>query len=174
MSKAPPQAKPLYALDANVFIQAHRAYYAFDIAPGYWQRLLDHEAKGHLISIDLVRDELLSGGKADKLEDWVKNAAPKSLFSSTRTVEVANTYASMVQWVQAHPKFKPEAKAEFAKVADGWLVAYAKVHGLTVVTLEKNNPEKSNKVLIPVLGGHFGVKCIDTFELLRSLKVNLN
>ena len=167
------QNKPLYALDANVFIQAHRAYYAFDIAPGYWDRLLHHQANGHLLSIDLVRDELLNGGKADKLEEWVKKTAPRSLFASTRNVDVAQAYAGMMQWVQTHPKFKPEAKAEFAKVADGWLVAYAKVHGLTVVTLEKNNPEKSNKVLIPVLGAHFDVACIDTFELLRCLKVQL-
>ncbi|MGJ4748509.1 DUF4411 family protein [Leptospira sp. SA-E8] len=172
--KASESTKALYALDANVFIQAHRAYYAFDIAPGYWAALLKHEAQGLVVSIDRVRDELLSGGKADALEQWLKKTAPETLFDSSKDVTVANTYAAMMQWVQEHPRFKPEAKTEFAGVADGWLLAYAKVHDLTVVTQEKNNPDKTNKVLIPVMGVQFGVKCIDTFDLLRALKTRLN
>lgn len=28
-----------YCLDANVFVEAHRRYYAFDIAPPFWRAL---------------------------------------------------------------------------------------------------------------------------------------
>ena len=32
----------IYLLDANVYIQAHRRYYDFDICPGYWDCLFFH------------------------------------------------------------------------------------------------------------------------------------
>ena len=31
---------PLYLLDANVFIEAAKGYYAFDIAPRFWEALI--------------------------------------------------------------------------------------------------------------------------------------
>jgi len=35
-----------YVLDANVFIEAARRYYAFDIAPPFWESLVQHAANG--------------------------------------------------------------------------------------------------------------------------------
>ena len=32
-----------FLLDANVFIQAKKSYYAFDVAPGFWSALVKHE-----------------------------------------------------------------------------------------------------------------------------------
>ena len=49
-----------YILDANVFIQAHQTYYAFDICPGFWLALSrQHEAK-RIFSIDKIRVALLA------------------------------------------------------------------------------------------------------------------
>jgi len=48
----------LYILDADVFIAAHRGYYAFDIAPGFWNSLLQHAAKHEILSICQVFDDL--------------------------------------------------------------------------------------------------------------------
>jgi hypothetical protein len=50
---------PRYVLDANVFIEAHKRYYAFDICPGYWAALIAQHHSGLVCSIDRVRDELL-------------------------------------------------------------------------------------------------------------------
>ena len=33
------QEYPLFVLDTNVFIQAHRRYYAQDVCPGFWECL---------------------------------------------------------------------------------------------------------------------------------------
>lgn len=69
-------SSPVYVLDTNIFVQAHRRHYAFDICPGFWDCLIHHHKTGRIVSIDRVRDEILAG---DALEAWAKNSAPSSL-----------------------------------------------------------------------------------------------
>lgn len=64
-------ASRTYVLDANVFIEASRRYYAFDIAPSFWQILIDHAGKGQVLSIDHIKVELERG--KDELAKWAKN-----------------------------------------------------------------------------------------------------
>jgi len=120
----------VYLLDTNIFVQAHRRHYAFEICPGFWDCLIHHHQAGQIVSIDRVRDEILAG---DALETWVKASAPSTLFASTADANVTQNYAKMVRWVQANSQFKAEAKTEFAQVADGWLCAYAKANVQHVV-----------------------------------------
>lgn len=47
-----------YLLDANVFIEAKRRYYAFDICPGFWDALLMQHENAKVASIDRVKKEL--------------------------------------------------------------------------------------------------------------------
>ncbi|WP_353525900.1 DUF4411 family protein [Denitromonas iodatirespirans] len=57
------------------------------------------------------------------------------------------------------------------KISDRlWLVAKAKATGATVVTHEKLNLAIRKKFLIPNVCRVFGVKWIDTFELLETLE----
>ncbi|MBI3937965.1 MAG: DUF4411 family protein [Betaproteobacteria bacterium] len=160
-----------YLLDANVFIQAKRSYYAFDLCPGYWKALLAHHGSGRLCSIDRVRDELLNG--ADELADWVKSSVPDGFFVSSAEPAVATWFGKMMSWAQSQAQFLPVAKAEFAGKADGWLIAYAKTHGLKLVTLEKANPAIKKKVPMPNVCDAFGVQYLDTFDMLRVLKTKL-
>jgi len=74
-------------------------------------------------------------------------------------------------WVQGRDQFRPEAKAEFARGADGWLIAYAGVHGLAVVTHEEFAPNVRRKVPIPNVCRQFNVPFVDTFSMLRTLEV---
>ena len=37
-----------------MFIEAHRRYYAFDLAPKFWQALVEHACNGQVESIDRV------------------------------------------------------------------------------------------------------------------------
>jgi predicted nucleic acid-binding protein len=159
---------PLYVLDANVFIEAHRRYYAFDICGGFWECLLHHHDEKRIISIDRVRDELRTG---DALEDWINNTAPPELFATTAEANITRHYASMISWVQAQSQFKREAKAEFARVADGWVAAYAKAHNGVVVTHEEYAREARKKVPLPNVCKQFGIDYVDTFAMLRSLGV---
>jgi predicted nucleic acid-binding protein len=158
----------LYVLDANVFIEAHRRYYAFDICGGFWGCLLHHHDQKAIISIDRVRDELLTG---DALEDWMTDTAPDKLFGSTVEAKVTRHFAAIMTWVQSQAQFKKEAKTEFARVADGWIAAYAKAHNGVVVTHEEYAREARKRVPLPNVCKQFGIDYVDTFAMLRSLGV---
>ena len=78
----------IYVLDANVFIDAAKRYYAFDIAPGFWDSLALLAQIGSVRSIDRVYQEFFScclsinrSGRCD-LTIWTSYAMGKS----TRTV----------------------------------------------------------------------------------------
>jgi len=161
-------AEPRYVLDANVFIEAARRYYAFDLAPRFWHSLTDHAGTGRICSIDRVKDELVRG--KDELADWAKTEFSHG-FCSTDENEVVESLSEMMEWVQRQKQFTDFAKAEFASVADGWIVAYASVNRLIVVTHEEFAPDVKKKVPIPNVCNEFGVKYTDTFEMLRVLKV---
>lgn len=161
---------PTYVLDANVFIQAARRYYAFDVAPRFWDSLEQHAADGHLRSIDRVKQELERG--KDELADWVKSNF-NDAFASTDKDDVIQAYGEVMAWVQAQSQFSDAAKSDFASGADGWLVAYAKAKGCVVVTQELLDPVVKRKVPIPNVCQSFNVLFIDTFEMLRRLGVKL-
>ncbi len=125
-----------YLLDSDVFIQAARQYYAFDLVPAFWQALVDLASNGSLLSIDRVRDELEQG--KDELAEWADQTF-RPLFASTNESDVLQIYGRIMQWAQAQPQYSAAAKAEFADVnnADPWLVAYALAKQYIVVTQEQ-------------------------------------
>src|SRR5271154_1321125 len=58
-------------LDANVFIQAHRHYYRFNIAPGFWAALEARARSNELRSPQKVLDIEIAINR-DVLADWAK------------------------------------------------------------------------------------------------------
>lgn len=157
----------MYLLDSDVFIQAARLYYAFDLAPIFWASLKQYAIDGKMKSIDRVKDELERG--KDDLADWVKHDGFNDGFSATDSSEVVVAYQTVIAWVQAQPQFFGGAKAEFASGADGWLVAFAKVGSHVVVTQEEAAPDAKRKVPIPNVCAVLGVQCVDTFTALRAV-----
>ncbi len=117
-------------LDTNIFVEAHRRYYAQDLCPGFWECLTHYCREGRVLSIDRVRDELMEGpsdqDNPDKLVEWVKTT-PNDLFKPSAEQSVIEAFEEMMNWVKGNAQFRPEAKTEFANVADGWVAAYAKV-----------------------------------------------
>jgi hypothetical protein len=159
---------PPFVLDADVFITAMRDYYAFDLAPGFWQSLIYHAGNGRILSIDYVKRELEKG--KDQLAQWAKNDFSDA-FISTDEEDVKESYGEIMTWVQGQNQFSDAAKAEFARGADGWLVAYAKAKGCIVVTLEAINPDIKRKGPIPNVCQAFNVQFVNTFVMLRRLGV---
>lgn len=151
-----------FLLDANVFIEAKNRYYGFDICPGFWDALV----KLPFSSIERVRDELRLGN--DEIRHWVEHVAPPTAFLSTDSPEVQIAYSEVARWVESQPRFKQSAKTKFFQGADGWLVAYAVIHGRIVVTLETPAPESKNNVKLPDVCIAFNVQFQNTFEMLRS------
>lgn len=157
-----------YLLDANVFIEAKRRYYGFDLCPGFWEALVWHRAADNVRSIDRVKKELLHGG--DDLAEWAKRTMPEECFASTDDPAVTAAYGRAMTWVQAQPRFLPEAKAEFAGSVDGWLIAYASANGCVLVTHEERAPESRTSVKIPDVCDAIGVRFVNTFDMLRTLE----
>jgi hypothetical protein len=156
-----------YVLDADVFIQAARQYYAFDLVPRFWDILISLANSGRILSIDRVKEELVRG--KDELAEWAKKKFDHA-FASTDDPDVIRSYGEVMSWVQAQSRFTGGAKAQFANGADGWLVAFAKLNALIVVTHEQPAPGAVTTVKIPDVSHAFKVETVDTFEMLRSLK----
>ena len=165
------QPQLLYLLDANVYITAHRVYYAFDLCPGFWDCLIHYFNAGRILSIDRVRDELVGSG--DALSVWAQNA-PADLFVTSLENEITDAYREVMQWVYANNQFLPQAKSDFSQGADGWLVAYARANDAILVTLERYAPDAGRRVPVPNVCRRFGVAYIDTFEMLSELGVRFD
>ena len=160
-----------YLLDSDVFIAAKNSYYAFAICPGFWDSLIHHHSEGNVCSIDRVKGELLAGQKTEDLVQWVKDELPAGFFISTDDEVVTSAYAQVMLWVQRNSQYYDQAKAKFATEADGWLVGYAMVHDVTVVTNEQPRPQSRNRILLPDVCGQFNVTYKDTFFMLNDLAV---
>lgn len=156
-----------YALDANVFIQASRMYYAFDLCPGFWQSLLHLQASGRVFSIDRIRAEMVNSG--DELATWVADTRLDACFESSGDADILTAYAQLVVWVNGQTQFTAAAKTQFATVADAWLMAYAMARGRVVVTHEQFSHDVKRRVPIPNVCQAFDIPCLDSFEMLRAL-----
>ena len=124
----------VYVLDANVLIEAKNLYYAFDLVPGFWSTMELRAAEREVCIIDRVADELLK--LKDQLSQWVRS----SFWMAVRTTndqDVVDAYRKIMNWVHGQSRFTQSAKATFASVADGWIVAYALA------------PDAKNRVKIP-------------------------
>lgn len=165
-------ASPVYLLDANVFIEAARRYYAFDIAPAFWQSLVDLAAGGRVVSIDRVKTEIDRG--KDDLAAWA-NSHFLGAFATTADPEVLAIYQDIMIWAQSQTQFTDAAKAEFALAnnADAWVAAYAAAKGCIVVTHEQLDLNVRRKIPIPNVCRAFNVSYVDTFQMLRALGVRL-
>ncbi|PPF20737.1 DUF4411 family protein [Rathayibacter rathayi] len=157
----------MYLLDTNVFIEAKNRYYAFDLAPGFWDWLEGDAAAGAIGSIDEVSGELMAG--ADDLATWVREH-PR-MFESADALTAAKL-TELAQWA-SDGTFTQAAIDEFLSVADYYLVAHAAAHGHTVVTHEGYQANARKRILIPNACQALGVPYCTTFTMLRDRDVRL-
>ena len=159
---------PKYVIDANIFIEASRRYYALDFAKPFWDGLCGFAKEGRIISIDKVLSEIKSGN--DLLKDWAVNIFHVH-FESTKTEAILKSYAELVQWAALETQYNQIAKDIFMNDsnADTWVLAYAKTNHCTIVTSEKPNSAVRKNIPIPNVCGSFGINYCDTFEMIRGL-----
>ena len=158
----------MYVLDTNVFIDAANAYYAFDLAPGYWDFLVQLFDSHHAVSIKSVYDELGEAGDGDPLKDWAR--ANKQHFVAPDSRVVA-CYQRVIAW--AKNNYDSPAVVEFQRVADSGIVAHALAHGWVVVTHEKSAPRSKRRIKIPDACVALGVECLNPFMMLRNRGMSL-
>ena len=161
-------AQTRYLPDADVLIAAYRDRYPPDLFPGFWDCLSHHLATGHLLIVDRVSDEIIF---PIELSQWMEQAT-NDYFPTTATQPVVNAYRQLMDWVQENPQFTPAARADFARGADGWLAAYAMVHGAVVVTNEVSAPDAKKKVPLPDICDQFQAFSMNTVAMLREIAAN--
>lgn len=149
-----------YCIDANVLIQAKNLHYHFDICPGFWKWL--ENGNGEVGSIHSVYRELDDGN--DRLKDWANNNKETFFFSNAGS-DIQNKFSEISDYVNTN--YESAESALFLSKADPWLIAYAAVHGCTIVTHERYSAD-ARKVLIPVIARQFGVVTKNCYEMLLS------
>lgn len=163
---------PIYVLDTNFFIQAHRAYYPLDVVPSFWDKLKQLADDGKVISIDKVREEIYHGN--DELTDWCKTNLPENFFRSTIEPGSIEKYRQVVQWTTSKAEhYNQEAIDEFmeAKNADAFLISFAMedASNRVLVTYEVSQPNRKNRIKIPEPCQELQVRFIKPLDMLREL-----
>jgi hypothetical protein len=162
----------LYLVDSNFFIQAHRAYYPLDVIASFWSKVSQLAAEDKIKSIDKVKAEIYDNSShEDELKAWCQVNLPEEFFLNSSN-SIGN-YAQIARWAHSMSHhYHKNAIDEFleANLADSWLVAYAIGQPITIVTYEKSEPGIKRKIKIPEVCNQFGVRYINTIEMLRELK----
>ena len=164
-----------YVIDSDILMQAHRAYYRFNICSGFWDALILHHGSSTVMSIDKVLEEIQRGEGSDDLKRWVTNKLPPAFFRST--TQVSGEYALLQNWANNHrinnQGYTQYAKNEFARVADAWLIAYAMANPNHVVVTQEGHHEQTGRVYIPIVCNANHIRCINAFDMLEELGVDL-
>lgn len=118
--------------------------------------------------------ELLKGRPDEDLVLWTWNEVPQGFSLPVNTDEVVQTNSEVMLRVRGHCRYFDSAKTKFATGADCWLAAYARVHGASVVTNEQKAPESKKEVKLPDVCEQFGVRHVNTFQMLRALNARFD
>ncbi len=163
---------PIYLVDSNFFIQAHRATYPLDVATSFWRKIKELAESGIIASIDKVRMELYD--KNDELETWCKANLPSTFFRDSSTA--LSQYGEISRWAQTklnNPYFQ-RAIQEFLDVneADAFLIAYAleDITNRIIVTQEVSSPHSKTKVKIPEPCEAFDIRWLNMVEMFREIR----
>jgi hypothetical protein len=170
----------VYLLDTNIFIEPYRTFYSFDYGTAFWDFLKYQAKNGQIFSIDKVYTEL--SRIEDQLFNWIEeNLKPLGFFHSTEDRNVLKNYKKIIQWAEGkRGTFIDEAIKEFKEEdnADPWLVAYALHYKdmksvfkkeIVIVTQEKLDLNRKNKIPIPIVCKEFSVEYCDLYTMLREL-----
>lgn len=163
-----------FCLDADVLISAHRFYYAFDIAPSFWDGLLLNARQGNVRSPIAVFHEIIGD---DELAQWVKEH--KTILFEEPDDQINEIFAQIANYVSEN--YELHQITEFLDGADPWVIAHAKSKNYIVVTQEKLKKEERSpstgrifgKIKIPNICRVFNVEWINTFQLMRKLNIRL-
>ncbi len=161
---------PVFVLDSNFFIQAHRSYYPIDVVPGFWNKVRQLAEQGSIISIDKVKSELFNGN--DVLKEWCRNNLPDDFFKDSSVIMPA--YTKVTNWaISRSEHYLPNALNEFlaAYEADAFLVAHCLTDPVNkwVVTQELSDPNRKNKIKLPDACIALGVSYVNTIDMFRKL-----
>lgn len=163
----------LYLLDSSVLITANASYYEYGRIPHFWE-WISRRARAGRIKIPVpVLNELTPSRKDPNFLAWLNANISDLSFTEP------HFHSSLMHVLRRGYGFSPSAIAagDAAQTEnDALLVAMALAGGNSrcVVTLERPQdptatlPKPGNR-RIPLVCGLLGVRCVDTFGLIREL-----
>ena len=173
----------LYLLDANVLITAHDNYYAIDRIPQFWEWIIYHAKLGQIKMPFEMLSEVKVGqpkrgvtNQDDELLRWLRrNNHEKDLLLGASVDQLTVNRVFKEGYELPHPTLD-----ELNKVRkDPLLISYAVARqGTCIVTLEAKqenatDAKKGHNRKIPFVCRKLGVRCIDTFDLIRELNFRI-
>lgn len=158
-----------YCLDTNVFIEAKKGPYGFDIVPAFWDWIDQQVANGTIYCSTMVYDELMEG--EDELSDWARLRVNSGLFIEPDEV-VQQYLRAIADYVNTN--YEAIASSYFLGKADPWVIAHAKTDSSIVVTHEQTVPNNSHKVKIPNICVQFSVQYVNPYMMLRNLSARFS
>ena len=148
-----------YCWDTSAWVHSWVRTSPPDIFVSLWDRLDGAISGGQIRSPEEVYIEL-ERQEGDTLLDWVKDRKETLISALTEDLQTSVTEIGV-----AFPPFiAGDGDRNFA---DPWVIALARVHGLTVVTQERR-PGSPDSPTIPRVCDHFGVAYVNTFEFMRA------
>ncbi len=157
-----------YLLDTNIFIES-RKNLPMDVWTTFWNKLSELAMSGQVVSSIKVKDEIAKG--YDELSAWVKGHVPSSFFLPIDSQDM-EVFAQLQNWAMGKD-FTDTAKNEFATNADAYIISTACAKQMTLVTFEKSNPQRKNRVMIPDACAAIGAACCDLNAMLRSMDITI-
>ena len=162
----------IYLLDANTLIDAKRDYFEIDRVPEFWE-WIQHQGELGRIKIPIeVYEEFEEAknpdGTRDSLAEWASNHAVRKALILEEDVD-----RKIMARVISDGYCPDPTDQEIEKMGrDPFLIAHAlwDASQRTVVTTEISKPSKrrANRK-IPDVCNDLGVRCINSFQLLREL-----
>lgn len=159
-----------YLIDSNILITSFNSYYAFDIAPGFWQQLLSKGGK-NIVFCKPILSEI--NKREDELSQWVNDHINYFDEVDDRTRIVGKNLTKIMDSVVSNDQYNDSAKEEFGQVADSRLCAIAKAHDMVIVTQESFRPNIKRRVKIPNICREFDIRYCNIFQLMRDLNIVL-
>ena len=168
-----------YLMDTNSFVTPSRLYYQFSMFPRYWDYIREKLEDGTIVLLDKVKDEILAPGKKDELAVWLEGIEVANLINH-KEQEIINVYAGVMKSIQKDRCYKESAISAWSEnsTADPWIIAAAKVYGLSIVTFESHNNNlntinPSRQAKIPDIAEKFNVPVMDLFNMLKELQFRM-
>lgn len=167
-----------FLIDANTLMTASRFFYAYDLAPSFWETFEEEIKAGNIVLLDMVKAEIDKG--QDELKEWVSEREDDFQVCNHIDSEIIPKYAEVMQYIQECGFYNERGLNEWARneVADPWLIAAAVVKDYKLITFEQsagslNVKNKSGRVKIPDVAKHFDVEVHNLFQMMRQLKIKI-
>jgi hypothetical protein len=171
------QQNEIFIIDANVLITPYNAYYSFEFAPVFWEKMAQHIELKNILILDKVFDEIVA--KEDLLSAWIKKIRGLEQISHKKS-QIIENYGNIIKHIENSGFYNSIALNDWSKEtkADPWIIATAMTYNYTVITFEDfnhglhiNQPSKNPK--IPNICQHFSIKWANLFYMMNQLKIRL-